>query len=73
MTSAPRLSQPLAASLGFVLLLPGLVFAAVFLLGRESYFWNGYHVAFYIHILSGPLTLVLGALLVIERWRRISP
>jgi hypothetical protein len=35
-------------------------FNADFLRGREDYFFNGYHVAFYIHLVSGPLSLLLG-------------
>ena len=48
-------------------------FEADFLLGRESYFWAGYHWAFYLHIFAGPVTLVLGTLLVSDRFRRRWP
>jgi len=45
-------------------------FASDFLLGRKPYFFHGYHLAFYTHILSGPLSLVLGMILVNEPFRR---
>jgi hypothetical protein len=48
-------------------------FRSDFLRGREAYFWNGYHVAFYIHLFSGPITLLLGTLLVSTRCRRAAP
>lgn len=48
-------------------------FQADFLLGREPYFWLGYHWAFYTHIFAGPLSLALGPLLVSERFRRWAP
>lgn len=44
-------------------------FRADFLLGRESYFFGDYSWAFYAHILVGPVTLLLGLLLVSERFR----
>jgi len=46
---------------------------AEFLQGHESYFWRGYHWAFYPHIVVGPLTLVAGTLLVSERFRLRFP
>lgn len=48
-------------------------FDAEFLLGRERYFWNGYHVAFFTHIVAGPLSLVLGAIVASERARTAAP
>lgn len=44
-------------------------FASDFLRGREPYFWGVYRWAFYTHILSGPVSLVLGLFLVGE-WSR---
>ena len=48
-------------------------FRAVFLLGREEYFWRGYFVWFYVHVFASPLTLVLGMMLVSDRFRQWSP
>jgi hypothetical protein len=45
------------------------VFASGFLVGRESYFYTNYQWAFYTHIVSSPFTLVLGLLLLNERFR----
>ena len=45
-------------------------FESGFLNGRDSYFWSGYHLAFYAHIVSGPGSLLLGMLLLSERFRR---
>jgi len=44
-------------------------FASDFLQGRESYFSGSYQWAFYPHIAAGPLSLVLGMLLVSDRFR----
>lgn len=44
-------------------------FVADFLLGREGYFWQGYHLPFYVHLTVGPITLVLGMLLISDRFR----
>lgn len=44
-------------------------FQADFLLLRESYFFGAYSCAFYVHILAGPVTLVVGLLLMSERFR----
>ncbi|HSG72447.1 MAG TPA: DUF2306 domain-containing protein [Planctomycetaceae bacterium] len=44
-------------------------FAAEFLQGRENYFWGGYSWAFYLHVTSGPASLVLGMILLSERFR----
>jgi hypothetical protein len=48
-------------------------FESEFLLGRESYFWGPYAGAFYVHLVSGPITLVLGTLLVSGPFRRAAP
>jgi hypothetical protein len=48
-------------------------FNADFLLGRESYFFGPYRWAFYIHLLSGPLSLILGTILISETFRRRFP
>jgi hypothetical protein len=45
-------------------------FRSDFLQGREAYFWNGYHWAFFAHLASGPVSLVLGTLLISERFRK---
>lgn len=47
-------------------------FDAGFLLGRESYF-HSYRWAFFPHIVVGPVTLVLGTLLVSQRIRQRFP
>ena len=44
-------------------------FTAEFLIGRELYFSGSYQWAFYSHILSGPTTLVLGLVLLSQRFR----
>ncbi|MGC8640439.1 MAG: DUF2306 domain-containing protein [Isosphaeraceae bacterium] len=48
-------------------------FASDLLRGREGYFFGWYRWAFYCHILSGPVTLILGLVLVGERHRRRLP
>jgi small-conductance mechanosensitive channel len=48
-------------------------FASDFLRGREPYFPGAYRWAFYTHILSGPVSLVLGLILVGERFRLRLP
>jgi len=48
-------------------------FESDFLRGRESYFWGPYRWAFFIHLMSGPASLVLGTILVSERFRRSVP
>lgn len=52
-------------------------FEADFLRGRERYFYGAYSVAFYAHIVSGPMVLLAGLLLMSEglrtrfaRWHR---
>ena len=48
-------------------------FRADFLLGRRRYFWGPYSWAFYVHIISGPLSLILGILLLSNRFRTVVP
>lgn len=48
-------------------------FNSDFLRGRERYFSGWYQWAFYTHIASGPVSLVLGTFLVGERFRRRFP
>lgn len=48
-------------------------FRADFLLGRGAYFWGPYSWAFYVHLVSGPATLLLGTMLISERFRRLAP
>lgn len=48
-------------------------FKSDFLHGRESYFWGSYQWAFYAHIASGPVCLVLGTLLIGDRFRGRFP
>ncbi len=48
-------------------------FRADFLAGRRGYFFGPYQWAFYAHIATGPVALLLGLLLVSERFRRRWP
>ncbi len=48
-------------------------FDAEFLWGRDSYFWGAYAAAFYAHVLTGPLTLLLGLVLMAEPLRMRFP
>jgi hypothetical protein len=48
-------------------------FQSDFLFGRESYFWGAYAWTFYAHILAGPITLVLGTVLLSARFRARLP
>lgn len=48
-------------------------FNSDFLLGRESYFYGPYSWAFYAHLVSGPMSLVAGTILVSDRFRRLAP
>lgn len=48
-------------------------FDADFLLGRERYFWGGYHWAFYTHLVAGPFSLLAGTILLSEAFRRRWP
>ncbi|UUO06520.1 DUF2306 domain-containing protein [Blastopirellula sp. J2-11] len=47
-------------------------FSANFLLGREDSFVGWYRITFYIHIIAGPLSLLLGSFLMFSgpRWRQ---
>ncbi|MEQ8212007.1 MAG: DUF2306 domain-containing protein [Lacipirellulaceae bacterium] len=48
-------------------------FRSDFLLGREEYFFSWYRCAFYVHILSGPFTLIAGLFLLSETMRKRFP
>ena len=48
-------------------------FESDFLRGRESYFSGSYHWAFYVHIASGPVALILGLILIGEQFRLSFP
>lgn len=48
-------------------------FRSDFLHGREDYFFGPYQWAFYGHIAVGPVALVLGTILISERFRRRFP
>lgn len=48
-------------------------FSADFLIGRSDYFYGPYAVAFYAHILSGPVTLLAGLVLLSHRFRNRFP
>lgn len=48
-------------------------FGSDFLRGREPYFAGPYQWAFYVHIASGPVALVLGMVLLSERFRLRVP
>lgn len=48
-------------------------FESDFLQDREGYFWKGYHWAFYTHLVSGPLSLILGMILISDRFRLRFP
>ena len=48
-------------------------FESSFLQGRRAYFFGWYQWVFYTHILSGPVALGLGVLLVNEQFRRKYP
>ena len=48
-------------------------FESDFLRGRERYFWGPYHWAFFAHLISGPVSLVLGVILANELFRKRAP
>ncbi|RLS54216.1 MAG: DUF2306 domain-containing protein [Planctomycetota bacterium] len=48
-------------------------FEVAFLIGREGYFFSGYQWSFYPHIVAGPCSLLLGLLLLSERFRCWRP
>lgn len=77
-----RLVRPLAAAVVLIVLSKSLMayrdylppnFSSDFLQGRRSYFFGGYHVAFYAHILSGPLALLVATILMSDTFRRRWP
>jgi uncharacterized membrane protein len=77
-----RLVRPLAAAVVLIVLSKSLLayvdylppnFSSDFLHGRKGYFFGGYRVAFYAHIVSGPFALLLGTILMSETFRRRWP
>ena len=48
-------------------------FGSAFLHGRRSYFFGPYQWAFYAHIVSGPVTLILGLILISKQFRMRLP
>jgi Predicted membrane protein (DUF2306) len=48
-------------------------FGSDFLQGRQDYFFGPYQWAFYTHIGAGPLTLLIGLLLISEKYRSRFP
>src|SRR5882672_9262942 len=48
-------------------------FGSDFLRGRELYFFGSYRWAFYVHIVAGPVSLILGMILLSERFRLSFP
>ena len=48
-------------------------FGSDFLRGREGHFFGVYECAFYTHIMSGPVSLILGLILINERSRTRFP
>jgi hypothetical protein len=48
-------------------------FASDFLRGREGHYWGAYRWAFHTHIVSGPVSLILGLILIGERSRSRFP
>lgn len=45
-------------------------FESDFLRGREAYFWGPYRWAFFTHLISGPSSLIIGAVLISEQFRK---
>lgn len=45
-------------------------FETDFLLGRQDYFWGAYSWSFYVHLISGPPTLIVGLLLLSQGFRK---
>jgi hypothetical protein len=66
------LKVTLSVVLGYINYLPPN-FRSDFLIGREAYFFGAYAWAFYTHIVVGPVTLLLGLVLVNERFRMRFP
>jgi uncharacterized membrane protein len=48
-------------------------FESEFLQGREQYFFGSYQWAFYPHIVAGPVSLIVGMILLSERFRLRFP
>src|SRR5690349_19466084 len=48
-------------------------FESDFLQGREQYFSGSYQWAFYTHLVAGPLSLIVGMILLSERFRLRFP
>lgn len=48
-------------------------FTSDFLRGREAYFWGPYRWAFYVHLVSGPVSLLLATVLISDRFRAWAP
>ncbi len=48
-------------------------FESDFLRGRQSYFSGAYQWAFYAHVASGPVSLILGLILISEQFRMQFP
>ena len=48
-------------------------FSSDFLLGRESHFFGSYQWAFNVHVVAGPLSLLLGLVLISSRFRQRLP
>jgi len=48
-------------------------FDSDFLRGRQTYFYGAYQLAFYAHVISGPISLLVGLLLVSEWFRLRFP
>jgi len=44
-------------------------FESEFLRGRQDYFFGSYQWAFYAHLVSGPVTLILGLVLISDQFR----
>ncbi len=66
------LKVTVAVMLGYVNYLPPN-FESDFLRGRERYFFGVYQWAFYTHIVSGPVALLLGVILISDRFRMRYP
>ncbi len=66
------LKVTVAVMLGYVNYLPPN-FESDFLRGRERYFFGAYQWAFYTHIASGPVSLLLGVILISDRFRMRYP
>jgi len=66
----------LKVTVSVVLIYDGYIppdFNTDFLLGRQDYFWGSYSWAFYTHLVSGPPTLIVGLILLSNRFRARFP